>query len=180
MVVLTVQALIAIHSGKEVFHQFILKKLISVHFIIHRHDTIGNYNMEYCAEVIKASCATLLLNIVMPSMIQNYKLVDAGTGNSLLLTYSPNNSPDFYNYKIHVGNSSGVYNTVLTTTDTVFTLVGLTEGNLYYVGVSVVDQEGFESLIVERSAIPFEFPFAPEEFTATPLWHQVELSWLNE
>jgi len=142
-------------------------------------DTIGNYNMEYCAEVIKASCATLLLNIAMPSMIQNYKLVDAGTGNSLLLTYSPNNSPDFYNYKIHVGNASGVYNTVLTTTDTVFTLVGLTEGNLYYVGVSVVDQEGFESLIVERSAIPFEFPFAPEEFTATPLWHQVELSWLN-
>jgi hypothetical protein len=135
--------------------------------------------MEYCAEVIKASCATLLLNIVMPTMIQNYKLVDAGTGNSLLLTYSPNNSPDFYNYKIHIGTESGVYDTVLTTTDTIFTVAGLTEGNLYYVGVSVIDQDGFESLIVERSAVPFEFPFAPEEFTATPLWHQVELSWLN-
>ena len=142
-------------------------------------DTIGNYNMEYCAEVIKASCATLLLNIVMPTMIQNYKLVDAGTGNSLLLTYSPNNSPDFYNYKIHIGTDSGVYDTVLTTTDTIFTVAGLTEGNLYYIGVSVIDQDGFESLIVERSAIPFEFPFAPQEFTATPLWHQVELSWLK-
>jgi len=142
-------------------------------------DTIGNYSMEYCAEVIKASCATLLLNIAMPSMIQNYKLVDAGTGNSLLLTYSPNNSPDFYNYNIHIGTESSVYDTVLTTTDTIFTVTGLTEGNLYYIGVSVLDQDGFESLIVERSAIPFEIPFAPEEFTATPLWHQVELSWLK-
>ena len=142
-------------------------------------DTIGNYSMDYCAEVIKASCATLLLNIEMPSMIQNYKLVDAGTGNSLLLSYSPNNSPDFYNYKIHIGTESGVYDTVLTTIDTIFTVAGLTEGNLYYVGVSVLDQDGFESLVVERSAIPFEIPFAPEEFTATPLWHQVELSWLK-
>ena len=86
-------------------------------------DTIGNYNMEYCAEVIKSSCATLLLNIVMPTMIQNYKLVDAGTGNSLLLSYSPNASPDFYSYKIHVGSQSGIYDTVLTTTDTIFTVV---------------------------------------------------------
>ena len=74
---------------------------------------------------------------------------------------------------------SGVYDTVLTTIDTIFTVAGLTEGNLYYVGVSVLDQDGFESLVVERSAIPFEIPFAPEEFTATPLWHQVELSWLK-
>ncbi len=111
--------------------------------------------MEYCAEVIKSSCATLLLNIVMPTMIQNYKLVDAGTGNSLLLTWSPNNSPDFSNYKIYFGTQSGVYDTVLTTTDTIFTVGGLTEGNLYYVGVSVLDQDGFESLIVERSAVPF-------------------------
>ena len=142
-------------------------------------DTIGNYSMEYCAEVIKSSCATLLLNILMPSMVQNYKLVDAGTGNSLLLSWSPNNSPDFSNYKIYLGTESGVYDTVLVTTDTIFTVGGLIEGNLYYIGVSVLDQDGYESLIVERSGVPFEFPFAPEGFTANPLWHQVEFSWFN-
>ena len=67
----------------------------------------------------------------------------------------------------------------LHTTDTIFTVGGLTEGNLYYVGVSVLDQDGFESLIVERSAQPFEFPFAPQDFTASPLWHQVKFSWLK-
>ncbi|MBE0571534.1 MAG: M20/M25/M40 family metallo-hydrolase [Ignavibacteriaceae bacterium] len=142
-------------------------------------DTIGNYNIEYCAEVIKSSCATLLLNIVMPSAVQNYNLVDAGTGSSLLLTWSPNPSPDFHSYKIYIGDQSGVYDTVLTTTDTIFTVGGLIEGNLYYVGVSVLDQDGFESLIVERSAVPFEFPFAPEGFTANPLWQQVELLWFS-
>ena len=142
-------------------------------------DTIGNYNMEYCAEVIKSSCATLLLNIVMPTMVQNYKLVDAGTGNSLVAMWSPNQSPDFESYKIHFGTQSGIYDTVFTTTDTLFTMGNLIEGNLYYVGVSVLDQDGYESLIVERSATPLELPFAPKDFTATPLWHQVELSWLK-
>jgi hypothetical protein len=142
-------------------------------------DTIGNYNMEYCAEVIKSSCATLLMNVVMPTVVQNYKLVDAGTGNSLLLTWSPNASPDFYSYKIYVGNQSGVYDSMLTTIDTIYTLSNLIEGNLYYVGVLVLDQDGYESLIVERSATPFELPFAPQGFTAAPLWHQVKLSWFE-
>ena len=140
-------------------------------------DTIGNYNMEYCAEVIKSSCATLLLNIVMPTMVQNYKLVDAGTGHSLLMMWSPNQSPDLDSYKIYLGNESGIYDTVFTTTDTVFTINNLIEGNLYYVGISVLDQDGYESLIIERSATPLELPMAPTEFTVTPLWHQVELSW---
>jgi hypothetical protein len=142
-------------------------------------DTIGNYNMQYCAEVIKSSCATLLLNIVIPTMVQNYKLVDAGTGNSLLLSWSPNASPDFESYKIYVGDQSGSYHTEYTTVDTLFTVGNLTEGNLYYVGVSVLDQDGYESMIVERSAIPFEIPLAPKNFTAMPLWHKVELSWLR-
>jgi len=140
-------------------------------------DTIGNYNMEYCAEVIKSSCATLLLNIVMPTMVQNYELIDAGTGNSLLLMWSPNNSPDFDSYKIHLGSESGVYDTVFTTLDTVYNVKNLIEGNLYYVGISVLDQDGYESLKLERSATPLEIPLAPKEFTATPSWHQVDLSW---
>jgi hypothetical protein len=142
-------------------------------------DTIGNYSMDYCAEVIKSSCATLLLNIVMPTMIQNYNLIDAGTGSSLLLTWSPNASPDFANYKIYIGTQSGVYNKEFTTTDTIFTVGGLIEGNLYYVGVSVLDQDGFESLVVEKSSAPFSIPFAPQGFTTTPLWHQVKLFWFK-
>ena len=142
-------------------------------------DTIGNYDMEYCAEVIKSSCATLLMSIGMPTMVENYVLVDAGTGNSLISMWNPNSSPDFDSYRVYVGMQSGIYDSVYTTTDTIFTIENLNEGNLYYVGVSVLDQDGYESLIVERSATPLLLPFAPKEFTAAPLWHQVELSWFE-
>jgi hypothetical protein len=140
-------------------------------------DTIGNYNMDYCAEVIKSSCATLLSHIVIPSPVDNYKLVDGGDGSSLALSWSPNTEPDIYGYKIFLGASSGVYDSTFTTVDTVYILSGLTEGTTYYVGVSAYDSDGNESIIVERNATPLHLPLPPTGFTALPQWHQVELYW---
>jgi hypothetical protein len=142
-------------------------------------DTIGNYSMEYCAEVIKSSCATLLLNIVMPSSVQNYKLYDAGTGNSLVLEWSPNLSPDFSEYKIYFGKQSGVYDSTFSTTDTSFVLYNLEEGVLYFAGISAVDLDGNESTIVERSAVPFLLPLPPSAFKAKPDWAKVDLEWFE-
>ncbi|MBT8381660.1 MAG: M20/M25/M40 family metallo-hydrolase [Ignavibacteriaceae bacterium] len=142
-------------------------------------DTIGNYSMEYCAEVIKSSCATLLLNIVMPSSVQNYKLYDAGTGNSVVLEWSPNSSPDFSEYKIYFGTQSGIYDTTYTTSDTTFAINELDEGILYYVGVSAIDLEGYESTIIERSAIPYLLPLPPSGFTTLPDWGKVDLEWFE-
>jgi len=175
----------SINSAGSDSHSFWQKGFPSVYFEENNFspyyhspaDTIGNYNMEYCAEVIKASCATLLLNILMPTMIQNFKLIDTGTGNSLLVTYSPNNSPDFSHYNIFVGTQSSVYDTVYTTTDTTFNIPNLTEGILYYVGVSVVDQDGYESLIVEKSVVPQSIPLIPSGFAVVPEWFEIQLLW---
>ncbi|NNG26279.1 MAG: M20/M25/M40 family metallo-hydrolase, partial [Ignavibacteriaceae bacterium] len=140
-------------------------------------DTIGNYDMEYCAEVIKSSCATLLSHIVVPSPVKNYQLADGGNGSSLYLNWEPNAEPDVNGYKIYVGTSTGVYDSTFTTVDTTYILDGLIEGNTYYVGVSAYDVDGNESIIVERNAIPLVLPLPPAGFTALPLWHQVELNW---
>jgi hypothetical protein len=140
-------------------------------------DTVGNYNMEYCAEVIKSSCATLLSNIVIPSPINNYKLIDGGSGGSLALSWSPSTEHDLAGYKIHIGTAAGVYDNVLNTLDTVFIVDGLTEGTTYFVGVSVYDNDENESVIVERNATPMLLPLPPSGFTAAPQWHQVELKW---
>ena len=140
-------------------------------------DTIGNYNMDYCAEVIKSSCATLLSHIVIPSPVRNYHLVDAGNGNSLLASWSPNTDFDLIGYNIYIGTSSGNYDSTFSTVDTVNSLNGLTEGTTYFVGVSAYDIDGNESIIVERNAIPLLLPLPPSGFTASPQLHQVELNW---
>ncbi|MEE9448640.1 MAG: M20/M25/M40 family metallo-hydrolase [Ignavibacteriaceae bacterium] len=140
-------------------------------------DTIGNYDMDYCAEVIKSSCATLLTHIAVPSPIRNYTLVDGGNGSSLLLSWSPNVEPDLDGYNIYLGTSTGVYDSTFSTVDTVYVLDGLTEGTTYYVGVSAYDHNGNESIIVERNATPLVLPLPPSGFTALPQWFQVELNW---
>ena len=88
-------------------------------------DTIGNYNMDFCAEVIKSSCATLLSHIVIPSPVKNYKLVDGGNGNSLALSWGPNLEPDLNGYNIYIGTSTGVYDSTYSTIDTIHILNGL-------------------------------------------------------
>jgi len=141
------------------------------------NDIITNYNMEYCAEVIKSSCATLLSSMLLPSPVNNYYLIDTGTGSSLLLSWAPNTEPDLVGYKIYVGTSSGIYDDTYTTSDTTYVVEGLTEGTLYYIGISAYDSEGYESILRERSATPRLLPLAPEGFSANPAWHSVELIW---
>jgi len=140
-------------------------------------DTIGNYSMEFCAEVIKSSCATLLSHIVIPSPVKNYYLVDSGDGSSLFLNWHHNTEPDIDGYNIYIGTSTGVYDSTFITVDTTYILTGLAEGTTYYVGVSAFDVDGNESIIVERNATPLVLPLPPSGFTALPLWYQVELNW---
>lgn len=144
-------------------------------------DTIGNYNMEYCSEVIKSSCATLLTYIAMPSAVKNYRLFDAGDGSTLVLNWSPNKEPDVIGYNVYIGTSTGIYDSTYNSPDTVYTIDGLIEGTTYFVGVSALDNEGNESIIVERNLTPLLLPLPPSGFTALPQWHKIELNWnLNQ
>jgi len=140
-------------------------------------DTIGNYNMEFCAEVIKSSCATLISQIVIPAPVENYVLIDGGDGSTLTLNWSPNLEPDLDGYNIYIGTSTGVYDSTFSTVDTVYILDGLVDGTTYYVGVAAYDNDGNESIIVERNATPLLLPLPPSGFTALSQWHQVELFW---
>ena len=140
-------------------------------------DTIGNYSMEFCAEVIKSSCATLLSQIVIPALVKNYRLVDGGDGNSLALNWSASLEPDLDAYKIYIGNSTGIYDSSFSTLDTSYIISGLTEGTTYYVGVSAYDFAGNESIVVERNAMPLLLPLPPSGFSASPQWHKVMFDW---
>jgi hypothetical protein len=142
------------------------------------NDVIENYSMGFCAEIIKASCATLISASVMPSAVEEFKIVDMGNGNALQLSWAPNSESDVTGYHIYLGTSSGIYDTTYTTTDTSLLIADLGEETIYYIGITAYDLDTFESTIVEKIGIPRTVPIAPSSVYADPLWHAVDLHWL--
>jgi len=140
-------------------------------------DVIENYSMEFCTEVIKASCATLISASVIPSKIEEFKIVDMGDGNTLLLSWAANSESDLSGYNIYFGTTSAVYDTVFTTTDTSLLVDNLSEERVYYIGITAYDDDTFESTIVEKTGVPRSIPLAPSSVSTEPLWHSVELRW---
>jgi len=140
-------------------------------------DVIENYSIEFCTEVIKASCATLISASVIPSKIENFNIVDMGDGNSLLLNWSPNIESDISGYHIYLGTSAGIYDTVFTSTDTSLLIDNLTDESTYYIGIASFDLDMFESIIVEKTAVPRSVPLGPSSVQAQAMWHAVELTW---
>ncbi len=142
-----------------------------------RQDVIENYDMDYCAEVIRASCATLLVSSVKPSEVRSLILLDAGEGQSLHAQWYASVDFDHKEYKVYIGNATGAYDSVFSTTDTSVAITNLQVGVQYFVGVSSVDSDGHESFITERSGTPNLIPASPADFVALPEWHTVLLSW---
>jgi len=121
------------------------------------NDKLENNNIPFCAEVIKASCATLIYSLVMPAPVENMNLTDANEGTSIYVEWQPSSETDFKEYKIYTGKSAGNYIHQLTTTNSNILIEGVDVGTEYFVGVSVVNQSGYESSIVEKSFIPYNF-----------------------
>jgi hypothetical protein len=120
-------------------------------------DRIEHSNIPFCTEIIKASCATLIYSLTVPQSVRDVVITDQGSGSSLYVQWQDVNEEDFKEYKVHVGESPGDYNRVMTTSSNNITIEGLTSGTEYFVGISVVDTDGYESSIIEQSYIPFLF-----------------------
>lgn len=141
-------------------------------------DIVSNCNIEYCTEIIKLSCATLISIIGMPSKVENFDIVDMGDGKSLLLNWSPPSDQDFEGYHLYLGTESGIYDTTLISPDTSMIINNLMEGVEYFIGITTYDLDGYESFLIEETGTPLSLPLSPSGFTESPLWHKVELNWL--
>jgi hypothetical protein len=117
-------------------------------------DTLGKYNMDYCAEVTKVSAGMLIKGSDSPFSIKNYFIINPGDGYTLEPSWKPNNDVDLAGYKVYIGKSPGVYDTVIVANDTSYIFSNLLTDTLYYIGVSAFDSNGNESLIIEKSDAP--------------------------
>lgn len=83
----------------------------------------------------------LLHAIETPAKVANLHIFDVGNGNQILAKFNASVEPDVVQYKLFVGEACSTYDTVFYTTDTAFTVSGLTENIKYYIGVAAVDSE---------------------------------------
>lgn len=140
-------------------------------------DLIQNHDMEFCTEVIKGSVATLISVSLIPAVVSNFEIYDAGDGETIVLNWDLSSESNLDYYKVYIGTSEGNYSSVYETNNNTYEITSLTEGVVYYLGVSVVDTDGYESLIIERTKIPYSIPLSPVQFTVEPSWQSVVLNW---
>ncbi len=145
----------------------------------HRETDLLEYiNMDYCTEVVKASCATLLSFIDMPETeVSDFIVKDGGDGSSLFCQWQKNKDFNVAGYNIYLGKESVNYDTAFTTIDTALTITNLIEGKKYFVGITAFDSLGNESFIVEKTGTPYSLPLPAYIFTDEPEMHKIILRW---
>jgi len=117
------------------------------------NDLVENYNMAYCTEVVKITCATLISAIesnVLPKPI--YKLTAEPKLHSIELTWSPYTYGEtrYYGFNIYrgltqLGEKTKVNIGVIK--DTIFVDNGAQNGIYYFYEVKAVDSLGMESIV---------------------------------
>ncbi|MCJ7507098.1 MAG: M20/M25/M40 family metallo-hydrolase, partial [candidate division Zixibacteria bacterium] len=131
-------------------------------------DIEGHLNPSYFKEVVKMNLATLASSIYcLLSRTENLKAANVGDGHTLYLNWSVNPSPDNVGYyNVYFGTTSGHYDSphkVYTTCDT---LRNLEENTTYFVAVTAVSFDIFESYGEEISILTSSTPFPPTGLTA--------------
>jgi hypothetical protein len=100
-----------------------------------------------------------------------------GDGSSLLAAWDSVGVPDAAGYRISVGRTSGAYDTSYIQKGGTALISGLTSGELYCIGVSVVDMIGREGMITEQTAVPRSVPLPPAGLWVADTSAGVQLQW---
>jgi hypothetical protein len=141
------------------------------------NDLVVHMNMDYATETVRASAAVAALINAIPDIPEDLTVQDAGNGSELIVNWSPVLASDIDFYEVHVGLSSGNYQSVYTTQESGFVLSDLNEGTTYYVGVSSVGTSGYGSSIIESTGTPRMIPLTPVGFADEPGTDRIELVW---
>jgi len=140
-------------------------------------DQVQRYDMEYCAEITRASCAMVMYTDQVPAAVKSLAMTDMGNGSSLRVRWNKAKENDIVGYRLRLGPASGSYVSDQMVTDTTIVLTGLNEGVTVFAAVSVIDADGFESVIAEASGTPFAAPLPPAGFVSVSKWMELDLSW---
>jgi fibronectin type 3 domain-containing protein len=144
------------------------------------YDVVDSLDFDYMREVVKMCLATVLLVGKSPSPVESLEAVDAGDGNRVYLSWAANAAAEnVSHYNLYFGTSSGSYDSLRQVDAPCDTLADLTENTTYFVAVTAVNGESFESPTAgEVSATPREVPLPPSGLMAYPFeTYKIKLDW---
>jgi len=145
------------------------------------YDVVDSLDFSYMREVVKMCLATVLCISSSPSPVEDLKAVDAGEGHTIYLSWSANPpDDDVVHYNVHFGTTSGDYDSLRQVHATCDTLYNLEENNTYFIAVTAVDADGFESAAInEVSIAPRTVPLPPTGLVAKPNGSfKIKLTWI--
>ncbi len=141
------------------------------------NDLIQYLDIPYCRDIIRAGLATLMTLDQMPPPVPGLSVRDRGDGRMVFAAWDSVTVLDFVSYKVSVGRVPGIYDTSFTTTARKAYIGGLTEGQRYFVGITIIDQAGLEGFTAERAVTPRIVPLAPAGLTFERPSRVVSLRW---
>jgi hypothetical protein len=144
-------------------------------------DTVGNLNMDFLKEVTKMAVAAMAMignGYPTPPLAPDYvAAVDAGTGGTLEVDWSPSASPGVLGYNVYYGSSPRRYEGSAYTDSTALLLGGLENGTRCFLSVTAIDDNSEGGYSGEVTAVPGEIPSAPDSLSLLPLYLGMELFW---
>lgn len=155
-------------------------EVVTTEGLHNNYDVVESLNFEYMREVVKMFLAAIITMGYSPSPVEDLLILDAGDGDKIYLSWSANppvENVDHYN--VYFGTTSGVYDSIRQVSGTSDTLSNLTEDVTYYIMVTSVNQDGFESILNrENSMAPMVIPRAPSGLVANPFgMYKIMLDW---
>ncbi len=144
------------------------------------YDLVDSLDFSYMREVAKMCLATALKVGLSPSPVEDLKAVDAGDGQRIYLRWSANHPAEAVDhYNVHFGTASGDYDSLHQVYAAYDTLFNLAEDTTYFIAVTAVNSDGFESLVkTEASVAPRVAPLPPTGLAANPAGSfKIELNW---
>ena len=143
------------------------------------HDSTTYINYPAMANIIRGGLG-LMATVTNYPRVSKLSVNDIGSGTELLVAWAPDIVGNIEFYNIYWGPSSGGYTDSATTGLTEYTITGLEEGSLYYVGVIAIDDSFKESpVITEVTGIPRSIPLIPSNMIVAPVDSGISLFWLK-
>ena len=118
------------------------------------YDVTDSLNYPYMKEVVKMCLATLLYASNSPSPVESLDVTNAGDGHTVYVEWTPNPTVEnVTHYNVYFGTTSGEYDSTHQVSVPADTLRGLTENTTYFVTVTAVNADDYESIGREEISV---------------------------